>query len=71
MSEQQPRGEAVPFADLRRRLDTEMDQIAGQLRALALTKERLQSLLDAVLAITGELDGRDDLAILALRLTEG
>ncbi|MGW0605798.1 PP2C family protein-serine/threonine phosphatase [Streptomyces sp. NPDC002640] len=33
-----------------------MDQIAGQLRALALTKERLQSLLDAVLAITGELE---------------
>lgn len=57
MSErQQSGGDALPFADLRKRLDSEMDQIAEQLRALASTKERLEGLLDAVLTITGELE---------------
>ncbi len=54
MSEQQD--DAVPFADLRKRLDSEMDEIARHLRALGSTKNRLQGLLDAVLAITGELE---------------
>ncbi|WP_151773844.1 PP2C family protein-serine/threonine phosphatase [Streptomyces abyssomicinicus] len=55
MSEQ-PSAEAEPFGDLRKRLDSEMDQIAQQLRALASTKDRLQGLLDAVLTITAELE---------------
>ncbi|MFE5208008.1 PP2C family protein-serine/threonine phosphatase [Streptomyces sp. NPDC056600] len=46
----------MPFADLRKRLDSEMDEIARHLRALGSTKNRLQGLLDAVLAITGELE---------------
>ncbi len=56
MSERQSHGDPVPFADLRKRLDSEMDQIAQQLRALASTKDRLEGLLDAVFAITGELE---------------
>lgn len=56
MSErQQPGDDDMPFADLRKRLDSEMDQIAQQLRGLASTKDRLERLLDAVLTITGEL----------------
>jgi serine phosphatase RsbU (regulator of sigma subunit) len=56
VSEPQPPREAEPFGDLRKRLDSEMDQIAQQLRALASTKDRLQGLLDAVLTITAELE---------------
>ncbi|WP_420856939.1 PP2C family protein-serine/threonine phosphatase [Streptomyces chilikensis] len=55
----QPSGGAEPFGDLRRRLDSEMDQIAQQLRALASTKDRFQGLLDAVLTITAELELRE------------
>ncbi|MFI8195427.1 PP2C family protein-serine/threonine phosphatase [Streptomyces sp. NPDC085942] len=56
MSEEQSHGDAVPFADLRHRLDAELEQIIQQLRGLAATKDRLQGLLDAVLAISGELE---------------
>ncbi|MFI8434724.1 PP2C family protein-serine/threonine phosphatase [Streptomyces sp. NPDC079020] len=48
--------EAVPFADLRKRLDSEMDQISRQLQALTSARDRLEGLLDAVLAISGELE---------------
>ncbi|MFF5678849.1 PP2C family protein-serine/threonine phosphatase [Streptomyces althioticus] len=42
--------------DLRLHLDSELERIGTQLRALADAKDRLQGLLDAVLAISGELD---------------
>ncbi len=42
--------------DLRLRLDAQLDQIAEQLRQLAMAKDRLQGLLDAVLAISRESD---------------
>ncbi|GAB2330206.1 hypothetical protein STREPTOSP366_53680 [Streptomyces variabilis] len=45
-----------PAPDLRIYLDTELERIGSQLRALADAKDRLQGLLDAVLAISGELD---------------
>lgn len=42
--------------DLLARLDTELGRIDEQLRALAAAKDRIQSLLDAVVAITRELE---------------
>ncbi|MFH9607411.1 PP2C family protein-serine/threonine phosphatase [Streptomyces sp. NPDC017448] len=56
VTDRRPHGDAAPFADRRRRLDTEREQIARKLRALAATENRLEGLLDAVLAITGELE---------------
>ncbi|MFF9075682.1 PP2C family protein-serine/threonine phosphatase [Streptomyces sp. NPDC014872] len=45
-----------PHIDLRLRLDRQLDQIAAQLRELATAKDRLQGLLNAVLAISQETD---------------
>ncbi|MFE0403390.1 MULTISPECIES: PP2C family protein-serine/threonine phosphatase [Streptomyces] len=58
MSDQdQPgRTEQPKVPDLRLQLDTELDEIGAQLQALADAKDRLQGLLGAVLAISGELD---------------
>ncbi|MFF0473553.1 PP2C family protein-serine/threonine phosphatase [Streptomyces sp. NPDC004284] len=44
------------YVDLRLRLDRQLEQIAAQLRELAAAKDRLQGLLNAVLAITRETD---------------
>ncbi|MCJ1677892.1 SpoIIE family protein phosphatase [Streptomyces sp. APSN-46.1] len=52
--EEEPRQPGTP--DLRRRLDAELEPIIEQLRALALAKDRLQGLLDAVLAISREVE---------------
>ncbi|MFF0228306.1 PP2C family protein-serine/threonine phosphatase [Streptomyces sp. NPDC004629] len=45
-----------PQNDLTLRLDRQLDQIAAQLRELATAKDRLQGLLNAVLAISQETD---------------
>ncbi|MCX3063090.1 PP2C family protein-serine/threonine phosphatase [Streptomyces beihaiensis] len=45
-----------PRIDLQLRLDRQLDEIAAQLSELAGAKERLQGLLDAVLAISRETD---------------
>ncbi|MEU6218259.1 GAF domain-containing SpoIIE family protein phosphatase [Streptomyces sp. NPDC047022] len=51
------KGEKQPrHPDLLARLDTELGRIDEQLRALAAAKDRIQSLLDAVVAITRELE---------------
>lgn len=50
--EEEPEQPGIP--DLRLRLDDQLDQIAGQLRDLATAKDRLQGLLEAVLAISRE-----------------
>ncbi|MBM9510131.1 PP2C family protein-serine/threonine phosphatase [Actinacidiphila acididurans] len=50
--EQEPQPSGIP--GLRLRLDTELDEIAEHLRALADAKDRLQNLLEAVLAISRE-----------------
>ncbi|MGW1161589.1 PP2C family protein-serine/threonine phosphatase [Streptomyces sp. NPDC002513] len=42
--------------DLLERLDAALDRIEGQLRALSIAKDRIQGLLDAVVAITRELE---------------
>ncbi len=51
-----PRPRPSQVADLKLHLDRELERIGTQLRALADAKDRLQGLLDAVLAISGELD---------------
>ncbi|WP_326770814.1 SpoIIE family protein phosphatase (plasmid) [Streptomyces sp. NBC_01591] len=50
--EEEPEQPGIP--DLQLRLDAQLDQIAGQLRDLATVKDRLQGLLEAVLAISRE-----------------
>ncbi|MEU7381924.1 MULTISPECIES: SpoIIE family protein phosphatase [unclassified Streptomyces] len=52
--EDEPKLPGIP--DLGQRLNEELDQIGERLQALAAAKDRLQGLLDAVLAISGELD---------------
>ncbi|MGW6391001.1 PP2C family protein-serine/threonine phosphatase [Streptomyces sp. NPDC055103] len=48
--------EQASLPDLRLRLDAQLDAIAGKLRDLAKAKDRLQGLLDAVLALSREED---------------
>ncbi|MFC8242086.1 PP2C family protein-serine/threonine phosphatase [Streptomyces chartreusis] len=48
--------EPSPGADPALRPDDQLEQIAGQLRELAVAKDRLQGLLDAVLTISREMD---------------
>ncbi|NUQ95090.1 MAG: SpoIIE family protein phosphatase [Streptomyces sp.] len=55
-SESPPSPEPQLPPDLRLRLDDQLDEIAGQLRSLATARDRLQRLLDAVLAISRETD---------------
>lgn len=44
------------IADLHHFLDDQLDQISAQLRGLARTRDRLQALLDAVMAVSRELE---------------
>ncbi|MCZ7413187.1 MULTISPECIES: PP2C family protein-serine/threonine phosphatase [unclassified Streptomyces] len=53
-----PTGGEAEQSPPRLRLDEQVEDIAAQLRALAAAKDRLQGLLDAVLAIGSELDLR-------------
>ncbi|MFB7573268.1 PP2C family protein-serine/threonine phosphatase [Streptomyces sp. NPDC056165] len=52
--EDEPQWPGIP--DVGQRLNEELDQISERLQALAAAKDRLQGLLDAVLAISRELD---------------
>ncbi|MFJ9012695.1 PP2C family protein-serine/threonine phosphatase [Streptomyces canus] len=52
--DEEPKQPSTP--DLRLRLDAELEQITEQLRALARATDRLHGLLDAVLAISRELE---------------
>ncbi|MEU0374381.1 hypothetical protein ABZ070_29820, partial [Streptomyces sp. NPDC006283] len=44
------------IADLHHFVDDQLDQISAQLTGLARTRDRLQALLDAVMAVSRELE---------------
>jgi serine phosphatase RsbU (regulator of sigma subunit) len=54
--DEEPQGSEPHIPDLGRGLDAELERIAGQLQELARAKDRLQGLLDAVMAISQELE---------------
>ncbi|MGW7367687.1 PP2C family protein-serine/threonine phosphatase [Streptomyces sp. NPDC054841] len=54
MEPEQPKPPNI--ADLHHFLDGQLDQISAQLRGLARTRDRLQALLDAVMAVSRELE---------------